>query len=115
VDAKDVRDAIRSRRMRDQFFEPAGLFEDPAWDMLLDLFAAHLEGARVSVSSLCIAAAVAPTTALRWIGRMTGAGLFVRTPDPEDRRRAFIDLSDGAIAAIRDYCTAAKRQGLPIA
>ena len=31
--------------------------------MLLDLFAAELEGNRVSVSSLCIAAGVAPTTA----------------------------------------------------
>ncbi len=115
VEAKDVREAIRSRRMRDQFFEPAGLFEDPAWDMLLDLFAAALEGAKVSVSSLCIAAAVAPTTALRWIGRMTEAGLFVRSPDPEDRRRAFVGLSDAALGAVRDYCTAAKRQGLPIA
>ena len=58
--------------------------------MLLDLYAAELEGAQVSVSSLCIAAAVAPTTALRWIGRMTEAGLFVRQPDPFDRRRAFL-------------------------
>jgi len=115
VGAQDVRDAIRSRRMRDQVFDTAGLFEDPAWDMLLDLFAATLEGARVSVSSLCIAAAVAPTTALRWIGRMTEAGLFVRTPDPEDRRRAFIELSDAALTDMRAYCTAAKRQGLPIA
>ena len=114
VEAKDVRDAIHSRRMRDDFVAP-GLFEDPAWDMLLDLFAAHLEGGRVSVSSLCIAAAVAPTTALRWIGRLAEAGLFERTPDPDDRRRAFIGLSDGARAAMCDYCTAAKRQGLPIA
>jgi hypothetical protein len=114
VEAGDIRDAIRSRRMRDQHFA-AGLFEDPAWDMLLDLFAAYLEGARVSVSSLCIAAAVAPTTALRWIGRMTGMGLLERRPDPDDRRRAFVELSDDARVAMRDYCTAAKRQGLPIA
>ena len=43
--------------------------------VLLDLFAAELEGNRVSVSSLCIAAGVAPTTALRWIARMTDMGL----------------------------------------
>ncbi|TPG48283.1 hypothetical protein [Sphingomonas glacialis] len=61
---RDIRQAIRARRLRDQHFG-GGLFEDPAWDMLLDLFAAELERAQVSVSSLCIAAAVAPTTALR--------------------------------------------------
>ena len=69
---------IRARRMRDQFFSE-GLFEDPAWDMLLDLYAAEMEGAQVSVSSLCIAAAVAPTTALRWIARMTERRI-VRAP-----------------------------------
>ncbi len=53
--ARDVREVIRARRLRDQFFE-RGLFEDPAWDMLLDLFAAELEQTQVSVSSLCIAA-----------------------------------------------------------
>ncbi|RIA37906.1 winged helix DNA-binding protein [Hephaestia caeni] len=114
VEARDLRDAIRSRRLRDQYI-PGGLFEDPAWDMLLDLFAADLEGGRVSVSSLCIAAAVAPTTALRWIGRMTEAGLLGRAPDPDDRRRAFVMLTPPTRQALLDYCTAAKRQGLPIA
>jgi hypothetical protein len=102
VDARAVRQLLRARRLRDGFFG-AGLFEDPAWDMLLDLFAAELEGAEVSVSSLCIAAAVAPTTALRWVGRMTDAGLFDRRPDPQDRRRAFVGLSARGSAAMRGY------------
>ncbi|MGJ3628472.1 hypothetical protein AB5I41_18845 [Sphingomonas sp. MMS24-JH45] len=57
--------------------------------MLLDLFAAELERARVSVSSLCIAAAVAPTTALRWIGRMASenAGARPRSRRPSPRLR----------------------------
>ncbi len=108
----EIRAAIRTRRLRDQFFE-AGLFEDPAWDMLLDLFAAALEGQRVSVSSLCIAAAVAPTTALRWIGRMTDLGLFAREPDPLDRRRAFMRLSDRALLAMRGYWLAVRRSAGP--
>lgn len=112
--ATEIRQAIRARRLRDQFFSP-GLFEDPAWDMLLDLFAADLERSRVSVSSLCIAAAVAPTTALRWIGRMTEAGLFERQPDPFDRRRAFLGLSATARAGMLAYHAAVKRAGLGIA
>ncbi|HXH15326.1 MAG TPA: MarR family winged helix-turn-helix transcriptional regulator [Sphingomonas sp.] len=100
--AADVRRAIRARRLRDQFFG-AALFEDPGWDMLLDLYAAELERGRVSVSSLCIAAAVAPTTALRWIARMTDTGLFERRPDLVDRRRAFMVLSERASEAMRNY------------
>lgn len=114
IAARDIREAIRARRMRDQVFG-AGLFEDPAWDMLLDLFAAELERAQVSVSSLCIAAAVAPTTALRWIARMTETGLFERQPDPFDRRRAFMALSDRASAGMREYVAATRRAGVAIA
>lgn len=106
----EIRRAIRARRLRDQFFGD-GMFEDPAWDMLLDLFAADLEGAQVSVSSLCIAAAVAPTTALRWIGRLTEAGLFDRLPDPADRRRAFLTLSPRAGQAMRGYWQAMRKLG----
>ncbi|SEN08181.1 hypothetical protein SAMN05192583_1976 [Sphingomonas gellani] len=114
IDPAEVRRAIRARRLRDQFLSQ-GLFEDPAWDMILDLFAAELEGVQVSVSSLCIAAAVAPTTALRWINKMVDAGLFVREPDPFDRRRAFMALSDRASRGMRAYMAATRRAGLAIA
>ncbi|MEG3163646.1 hypothetical protein U1701_03465 [Sphingomonas sp. PB2P19] len=106
--AGEVRRTIRARRMRDQFFG-SGYFEDPGWDMLLDLYAAELEGAQVSVSSLCIAAAVAPTTALRWIGRLSDAGWFERRPDPFDRRRAYMALSHRASEAMHGYMAAIRR------
>lgn len=114
VSASEIRRAIRGRRLRDQYFG-AGLFEDPAWDMLLDLCAADLERGRVSVSSLCIAAAVAPTTALRWISRMTEAGLFEREADPFDRRRAYMQLSTKARDGMHEYWRAVTRAGTMIA
>ncbi len=100
--AKQIRRMLRQRRMREQYF-PADLFADPAWDMLLDLYAARLERQPVSVSSLCIAAAVPATTALRWIKTMTDAGLFVREADPHDGRRIFIALAEGACDALARY------------
>jgi DNA-binding MarR family transcriptional regulator len=100
--AKAVRRMLRQRRMREQYF-PADLFADPAWDMLLDLYAARLERQPVSVSSLCIAAAVPATTALRWIKTMTDAGLFVRDADPHDGRRIFIALAEAAHDAMTQY------------
>ena len=111
VSASRVRSAIRARRLRDQFFATT-LFADPAWDMLLDLFAAELEHVRVSVSSLCIAAAVPPTTALRWIATLTSHELIEREPDPLDRRRAHIKLTARAGIAMRGYFNALDRAGL---
>lgn len=99
-----IRELIKLRRLRDQHF-PAELFADPGWDILLDLFAAKLEGKSVSVSSLCIAAAVPPTTALRWITTMTEHGALVRKQDPNDARRVFIELSPDSEARLRAYFT----------
>lgn len=109
--ARMIRQMIRRRRMRDQFF-PAELFADPAWDILLDLYAARLEGHSVSVSSLCIAAAVPATTALRWIRSMTEAGLLQRDADPRDGRRVFIALGDAAVEGLDRYFDAIADQGL---
>ncbi|WP_333570789.1 hypothetical protein [Sphingomonas sp.] len=111
TDATEIRRVIRARRMRAEFFE-GDLFADPAWDMLLDLYAAELEHRQISVSSLCIAAAVPPTTALRWIGTLHEAGLFDRRADPNDRRRAYIALSDTARHGMERYVGAVKRAGL---
>ena len=94
-DPRLVRRIIRQRQLRARFFD-GDLFGDPAWDMLLDLAAARAEHARVSVTSLCIASGVPPTTALRWIGQMTEGGLLERVEDETDRRRAFITLTDKA-------------------
>ena len=101
-DPRLVRRIIRQRNLRSRFFHP-DLFADPAWDMLLDLCAARAEHSRVSVTSLCIASGVPPTTALRWIAQMVEMGLLHRTEDDTDRRRAFITLSDSAADAMARY------------
>ena len=97
-----LRAVIRARRLRSRFFNDE-LFADPAWDMLLDLLQAEIAQHRVPVSSLCIAAAVPATTALRWIKAMTDSGIFVRRADPHDGRRVFVELSPGASGAMRAY------------
>ncbi len=101
-DPRLVRRIIRQRQLRARFFE-GDLFADPAWDMLLDLTAARAEHVRVSVTSLCIASGVPPTTALRWIAQMTDAGLLQRVDDETDRRRAFITLTEKASDDIARY------------
>jgi DNA-binding MarR family transcriptional regulator len=102
VPVEIVRSVIRARRLRSRYF-PEDLIADPAWDMLLDLLQAEIAQLRVPVSSLCIAAAVPATTALRWLKSMTDKGIFVRRADPHDGRRVFVELSSDASVAMRRY------------
>lgn len=109
-DPRLVRRIIRQRQLRARFFDGA-LFADPAWDILLDLTAARAEHTRVSVTSLCIAAGVPPTTALRWIAQMVETGLLERIEDEIDRRRAFVALTDKAAEAMARYFAELGREG----
>jgi len=102
VPVEMVRSVIRARRLRGRYFSE-DLFADPAWDMLLDLLQAEIAQLRVPVSSLCIAAAVPATTALRWLKSMTDKGIFVRRADPHDGRRVFVELSRESSLAMRRY------------
>ena len=102
VSLEQIRQIIRARRLRSRYFDEE-LFADPGWDMLLDLLQAEIAQHRVPVSSLCIAAAVPATTALRWIKTMTDAGLFRRRDDPHDGRRVFVELGPQASEGLRRY------------
>jgi hypothetical protein len=102
VSGETVQAVIRARRLRTRYF-PEHLFADPAWDMLLDLLQAEIAQLRVPVSSLCIAAAVPATTALRWHKSMVQEGLFVRRADPHDGRRVFVELAPETSRALRSY------------
>lgn len=90
---------LRARRLREGLF-PEGIFADPAWDMLLDLFACKLEGKKVGVTSACSAARVPSTTALRCLDRLEECGLVERRPDPSDCRRIYVELTSVAVARI---------------
>jgi len=89
------------RRKRDALFEPM-IFADPEWDVLLDLFAEGF-GRRVSMSSLCIAASVPTTTAMRCINAMIEQGVLVKSRDDTDARRVLIELTEDARSRMRAW------------
>jgi hypothetical protein len=107
ITADFVRSIIRARRLREKYLG-SDLFADPAWDMLLDLFAAQLERRQVSVSSLCLAAAVPPTTALRWISILEAKGILLRQSDSRDARRVWLRISDEMTAKLTEFFAAAR-------
>ena len=97
-----VRDILQARLERSAHF-PSHLFSDPAWDMLLDLYAAELAQVRVSVTSLCIASNAPTSTALRWISTLEHDGMIRRDHDPLDARRFFLSLTETASQGFRNY------------
>lgn len=104
-----VTTVLALRRMREHHFDPT-LFAEPAWDMLLELYAAHIGQRRISIKSLCIGAAVPTTTALRWFRALETRGLIERTPDNFDRRRVFVSLSPQGVRAMDEFFAAAQER-----
>jgi len=100
--AEQVRAVITGRQRRARFF-PSDMFADPAWDILLDLYLAEIEQRRTVVSSLCVAANVPATTALRWMTSLIDRGMLTRRSDPLDRRRVFVELTAKASQGMRCY------------
>jgi len=91
-----------NRRQRRRYF-PVELFAEPAWDLLLDLFQARLEGKMITVTSACIAADVPPTTALRWLGVLEQHGLIERSRNLSDQRSTWVRLTDSGMTAMVQY------------
>jgi hypothetical protein len=81
------------RRARDRHF-PGGYFADVAWDILLDLDKAAREGSYYAVTDIGVEAKAPLTTVLRYLSKLEADGYVERIPDPADRRRNFVRLTD---------------------
>jgi hypothetical protein len=92
--------AYQDRRRRETIPGTAGLFGEPAWDILLMLFVAACERRKVSVAAACAAAGVPEAVALRWIGILENGGLILREGGDE---RRFVRLSPLTFADLTDY------------
>ncbi len=100
-----IQNLIKIRSMRGRYF-PEDLFADAAWDILLDLTSSMAADRRISVSSLCIAANVPMTTALRKIKAMIDDGLLIMITDVRDGRRKYVRLSESAYASMLEFAIA---------
>lgn len=102
LDAVLVKKLIRAEYSRARVIG-GKILGDPAWNILLDLLLASLEGRQVAVSSACIVAGVATTTALRLVNRMVDDGVLVRIPDESDGRRHFLAIEPTVEQALKAY------------
>jgi DNA-binding MarR family transcriptional regulator len=92
------------RRRREDYF-PAGLFGEPAWDLILTLFIAREEGRRLSVAEAYEAAAVKPTAGRKLLAKMESAGLVAQSSEEEDHRELYVALTQDASDRLSDYLT----------
>src|SRR4051794_7061541 len=91
---------IGARQKRTTLFG-ASLFADPAWDTMLELFLAELEGRKLATTELGCKSNVPSTTSLRWTEKLEADGWVHRVPDRHDLRRVFVELSAKGSEAMR--------------
>lgn len=101
---------MRARGQRDDAFG-GDLFFDPAWSILLELYVHHRHRTAMSITSLCVAAKIPPSTGLRWIALLEKRGLVNRESDPFDRRKSYAILTDEAIARLEQALDSALEAG----
>jgi DNA-binding MarR family transcriptional regulator len=82
-----------------------GLFGEPAWDILRDLFISYAEHRKISIMSAGLAGHASTTTALRWVWALEDAHLVNRKLDQSDKRRSFVSLAPGGLRFMREVLT----------
>lgn len=95
---------LEFRRARAAMFGQ-DLFSDPAWDILLQLYAARLEGRRLGLGDF--EGVCAATTLARWVAILERRGLVACSLDCSDPRNFSLEISSDAAARmsnlLRDF------------
>ena len=97
-----IKTYLRARRDREWQF-PRGLFSDPAWDILLELYVAQSEDRPVTVRDACKAASVPETSGTRWLRILESRHLVKREGETPEPNEATVTLTRDAIAGMNHW------------
>jgi predicted transcriptional regulator len=100
IDEDKVRRVLAARRIRERQLGE-DLFADPAWDLLLEAFAADLGQKHLTVAALCLATNVPQSVAIRWIKKLEQDGWLHRSRALEERQS--IELTPRGSVRLRRY------------
>jgi hypothetical protein len=92
VGARQVRAILALRGLRRDYLGRD--FSEAAWAMVLEVYAARLEGRSINQSLVGFETGVPPTTALATVRRLLDRGIFLKETDPADKRMVLITLAD---------------------
>lgn len=98
--ARMARRLIALREVRQRFL-PSGYFDEPAYNILLDLFVAHCENRVTYVHDACVASQSPMSTALRWVSVIVNDGFAIRHRDVVDGRRTILEITPKGVDAVR--------------
>lgn len=104
----DIASILRLRRARQKLLG-ADLFGDAAWDVLLELFAAHLAGRKVRLSEIKIGAP--RSTITRWAAVLEERGLISCRPDHLEGEDLQVELTREGAAKMDELFRSLHRQG----
>ncbi len=107
LSGKRVRDIARLRASRANYF-PVDLFAEPAWDILLNLYASHLDQRRECIGGIIALSGVPATTGLRWVHKLADEKLILLSDDPFDQRRKWVALSPKAVSGLESFFASAR-------
>lgn len=95
--------AAKEERSRRAEYLPTELFAEPAWDILLELYAFELVGRCVTERELTERIPVPSTVSIRWLKMLDAQNLVTRTVDVVDRTQHQIELTSKALNALDGY------------
>ncbi len=100
-----IQSILDIRRQRAEIFGE-GLFSDPAWDILLELFAAELGNRKISLADMT---SIAPESTLaRWVAALEERGLVECELDPIHAGQMDLALSRDCAARMRRFLSGAR-------
>lgn len=97
-----ARIVLGSRKLRERYFN-SNMFGEPAWDILLMLYASEQSSGRLTMTRLAEWVDAPLTTVARWVKFLEEEQLVERQPHPTDRRTVFITLLAKGRTALDSY------------
>ncbi len=87
---------------------PSEVLAEPAWDILLELYAFELGGRAASQTEISDRIDAPSTTCLRWMKVLEAAELIVRAVNPDDPLSVGVRMSPKGLDAMEAYFSGAE-------
>ena len=99
---KQILEIIQARAARTAFLN-VDIFHDPAWEILLALYAANLGCRSITIGSLSLVSRVPASTAIRYLKCLGKEGLLLQEGEDQNDELASVQLSKKGVAAMESY------------
>jgi len=100
--------SISQRKAREGHFDRAGIFGEPAWDILLTVYVGQTRNEKTTIDHLCTQGSTAQIS-LRWLNILQQQGFLSFFDDEEHGGCRLVQLSNWAYDRMTHYLTEDRR------